>query len=493
VTHIPAGTYTLKEIASPDGYVIATEIKFTIDIYNNMTVDNVDAGSVDSDGKPTISMVDDTTKVELHKLAVIYQPTNIMPFTEFNTDPNAIEVYELLIKMGFTADEIEQVYNDAAAGLVDEDYIGELIEGRPFDLADIAELLKMKEDGRLRKLFDKFKEYEEYVAKATDENAVPEELVGAVMQVLDPEGNIVDEWTSTSEAHILEAVLVAGHTYTLHEVSAPTGYVLADDVTFTVSDNGTVDKVYLSDDVTKVTVTKYDITGEKEIAGAKLQVLDSEGNIVDEWFSGENAHEINGVLEAGGTYTLHEELAPDGYIVASDVTFTVDEKGEVTKVAMYDDTTKVKISKRDITTNEELPGATLQIIDKDGNVVEEWVSTSETHYIEAVLIAGESYKLHETIAPDGYEVANDVDFTVNADGTVTEVVMYDEKKPETPDTPDTPDSPSTPSSPSNPSSPSSPSTPNPSTGSGSGMMNGSFAMMAVAGSVMIAAKRKRED
>ena len=106
---------------------------------------------------------------------------------------------------------------------------------------------------------------------------------------------------------------------------------------------------------------------------------------------------------------------------------------------MIDDTTKVQISKQDITTGEELPGAKLQVIDRDGNIVEEWTSSNEPHFIEAVLKAGESYVLHEITAPDGYEIAADVEFTVNADGTVTEVVMKDEHTPTTFRTPYTGD------------------------------------------------------
>lgn len=107
---------------------------------------------------------------------------------------------------------------------------------------------------------------------------------------------------------------------------------------------------------------------------------------------------------------------------------------------MVDDTTKVRISKQDITTGEELPGAKLQVIDKNGDVIEEWTSTKEPHYLEAVLKAGETYTLHEVIAPDGYAIANDVEFTVNADDTVTEVVMYDDAVPVTKSTPNTGDS-----------------------------------------------------
>ena len=104
-------------------------------------------------------------------------------------------------------------------------------------------------------------------------------------------------------------------------------------------------------------------------------------------------------------------------------------------IVMVDDTTKVEISKLDITNDEELVGATLQIIDENGTVIEEWVSYEHPHFIEAQLIAGKTYTLKETIAPDGYTIANSIDFTVNEDGTVNTVVMYDEPIPDTPDTP----------------------------------------------------------
>ncbi|WP_298486967.1 SpaA isopeptide-forming pilin-related protein, partial [uncultured Ruminococcus sp.] len=62
VTELPAGGYTLKEIAAPDGYVIATDIRFTVDVYGKITVENVDATAVSENGNPLIVMVDDTTK-----------------------------------------------------------------------------------------------------------------------------------------------------------------------------------------------------------------------------------------------------------------------------------------------------------------------------------------------------------------------------------------------------------------------------------------------
>lgn len=132
-----------------------------------------------------------------------------------------------------------------------------------------------------------------------------------------------------------------------------------------------------------------------------------------------------------GEYIVREIEAPTGYILSDEsYPVTISEDGEVIEIKAVNKSTKVKISKQDITTGEELPGATLQIIDEDGNVATEWVSTDEAHFIEGKLIAGKEYTLRETIAPDGYEIASEIKFTVNTDGSVTEVVMYDEHTPD---------------------------------------------------------------
>lgn len=132
-----------------------------------------------------------------------------------------------------------------------------------------------------------------------------------------------------------------------------------------------------------------------------------------------------------GEYIVREIEAPTGYILSDEsYPVTISEDGEVIEIKAVNKSTKVRITKQDITTGEELPGATLQIIDEDGNVATEWVSTDEAHFIEGKLIAGKEYTLRETIAPDGYEIASEIKFTVNTDGSVTEVVMYDEHTPD---------------------------------------------------------------
>ena len=237
--------------------------------------------------------------------------------------------------------------------------------------------------------------------------------------------------------------------YIVREIEAPTGYILSgESYPVTVCEDGETITVRTINKPITVELSKIDVYGE-ELIGAEMQLENANGEIVDEWTSDGTNHVVTEL--PAGDYTLKEIAAPDGYVIATDIKFTVDVYGNVTVenveatatsengnplVVMIDDTTKVQISKQDITTGEELPGAKLQVIDRDGNVVEEWVSTNEAHFIEGKLTAGKEYTLKEIIAPEGYEITNEIKFTVNADGTVTEVVMYDEHTPdlETPPT-----------------------------------------------------------
>ena len=131
---------------------------------------------------------------------------------------------------------------------------------------------------------------------------------------------------------------------------------------------------------------------------------------------------------------------PDGYAIAERMEFEVLPNGEVQTFEMFDDTIKVKISKVDITTNEELPGAELVIKDKDGTEIDRWISTNGPHYVEK-MPAGD-YTLTEITAPNGYKVAESIDFTVLPTGEMQTVVMKDalEDTPTpTPDNTPTPD------------------------------------------------------
>lgn len=180
--------------------------------------------------------------------------------------------------------------------------------------------------------------------------------------------------------------------------------------------------------------TKTDATTGEELEGAKLQVIDADENVVEEWISTKEPHVVYALPE--GTYTLHEELAPyeDGYVSASDITFEVLEDGSVTKVEMKDEYSKTEISKTDITTGEELKGAKLQILDEDGTVLEEWVTDGKPHLVEKLPVNVE-LTLREITAPDGYEIAEDVKFTLKDTMEIQKVEMKDARTPEKPETP----------------------------------------------------------
>ena len=169
-----------------------------------------------------------------------------------------------------------------------------------------------------------------------------------------------------------------------------------------------------------VEVSKKDISG-KEIEGAKLQVLDKDGNIIDEWISEKEAHKVKGLKE-NETYILHEELVVGNYVKASNIEFTVSENKEKQKVIMIDKL--VEITKTDLTTGKELEGAKLEVIDGNGNIVDKWTSTKELHQVKG-LEEGKTYILRETTAPYGYEITEEIKFTVTTDKDTQKIEMKD--------------------------------------------------------------------
>ena len=248
-------------------------------------------------------------------------------------------------------------------------------------------------------------------------------LAGAQVQLLDSSKKVVAEWTTTTEPYVLSDELVVGETYTYHEVKAPDGYKLADDVTFTF--DGTKDlSVSMMDLKTETYITKTDITGSNEIEGATLTVAEADNlsTPIDEWVSQKEPHIIKGLLY-GKEYVLTEKIPAAGYVTANSITFSLNDDGSVTEVTMKDEVTKVEIIKVD-SKNQPLAGVKLQILDdKNSVVVPTWTTDGNPYRVDGKLIVGKIYRLHEVSTLPNYKLADDVEFTVLDTAEVQTVKM----------------------------------------------------------------------
>ena len=265
-----------------------------------------------------------------------------------------------------------------------------------------------------------------------------QELPGAKLVIKDANGKEVASWVSTNTPKYIKG-LEAGN-YTLCETQAPDGYELYTEcIKFTVKADGTVSTVIMynapKSKETKVQISKKDITSKEEIAGAKLRITDLNGKEIISWVSTTTPKLIKNLKP--GKYYLEETQAPDGYILSTEKKeFEVKEDGTVTSIVFYNEKqetkpNKVAISKQDMTTKQELPGATLVIKDANGKEIDRWVSTNEVHYVE---LEKGTYTLTEVIAPKGYVLSTEtITFTVDENGNVDKpVIMYNTKAVEVP-------------------------------------------------------------
>ena len=379
------GRYTLHEDEAPAGYVLAKDVSFTV---------------ADTTAIQPVSMID--KQVFIEKLDAEGNAVNGATLQILDAEGNVVDAWvtdgtphaanHLVIGESYTLRE-----TSAPAGYARAEDI-------PFDVTLAAE-------NQTVSMTDK----QVLVEKIDEENKF---VTGAKLQILDADGYVVDEWITDGSAHAANN-LVIGESYTLHEAETPEGYVTANDVSFTVEltpETQTITMIDMQVFVRKVTASDTDLPD------AQMQVLDSEGNVVDEWTTDGTAHAVIG-LAAGEHYVIHEAAAPTGYVCAADQHFTVEDDGKNQSYTVID---KQVLVEKVTATGTDLPNAKLQVLDGDGNVVDEWVSDGSPHAVSNLLI-GKDYILHEAETPEGYVHANDVPFTVAVKAETQTVSMIDKR------------------------------------------------------------------
>lgn len=456
-------TYTLREETAPYGYLRAEEVSFTVE--DTEEIQKVEM----KDDVPTGSILINKKGEFLEKVSVFEQIggwiSHVFEYLSGSLKEVTFEVYAREDIQAADGESKDYYKKDELVAEITTDHTGVARisglplgkyyvkeketahgfvldkEAREIDLLyrdqETAEITystdwqnkRQKAEVTVRK---KEKDADRMLQGAVFALCVKEDIKNAQGNVIMKADTVIEEQATNAQGMLrFEVDLPVGYTYYIKETAPAPGFSMTGErkeFTFDPenSEEACVSYEFTFENVpTVVEFTKTSLTDGKEVEGAKLQVKDEQGKVIDEWVSAKEPHIIR-ELVAGHTYVLEETLPADGYVTAESISFTVEDTGEVQKVEMKDDITKVEISKTDIS-GKELPGAKLAILDQEGNEVESWTSGEKPHYIEMLPIG--KYTLHEVSAPDGYLVAEDIIFEVKDTGEIQKVVMKDERKP----------------------------------------------------------------
>ena len=409
------GTYTVKETKAPEAYDLDWNT-YTVELTYKDQNTAIILGNVDS--KENVK----TGKIEIKKTDTEGNP---LKSGEFGIYANAdMYIGDTLYKKGQLVVSIKT--DDSGVARSDDlpygsYYVKEISaptqeagNSHNFVLSDDTQYVKI--NGKNKTDTVTFVDKKVTASKTTITGT--DEIKGAVMTVTDNDGKVIDTWTSDGNPHSIKG-LHEGWEYTLTETTAPKGYVKAESIKFTVSTDKKDQTLVMKDK--QFTASKKDVSGKNYVEGAKLEVRDDQNRVVDSWTSTKEDHYVSG-LEEGKTYTLTETTAPNGYVKAGSIEFTVSKDKVNQKVNMLDK--QVSVTKTDITGTQEVPGATLTVKDEDGNTVDTWVSGDKEHYVSG-LEEGKTYTLIEETAPEGYVRAEEITFTVTNEKVDQEVNMFD--------------------------------------------------------------------
>lgn len=399
------GTYTVKETKAPEAYDLDWNT-YTVELTYKDQNTAIILGNVDS--KENVK----TGKIEIKKTDTEGNP---LKSGEFGIYANAdMYIGDTLYKKGQLVVSIKT--DDSGVARSDDlpygsYYVKEISaptqetgNSHNFVLSDDTQYVKI--NGKNKTDTVTFVDKKVTASKTTITGT--DEIKGAVMTVTDNDGKVIDTWTSDGNPHSIKG-LHEGWEYTLTETTAPKGYVKAESIKFTVSTDKKDQTLVMKDK--QFTASKKDVSGKNYVEGAKLEVRDDQNRVVDSWTSTKEDHYVSG-LEEGKIYTLIEETAPEGYVRAEEITFTVTNEKVDQEVNMFD--AQVKVTKTDALTGDAVKGAEFTVFDKDGNIVDKWITDGTAHAVSG-LDAGKEYIIKETKTPEGYMTAPDRTLVVSGE------------------------------------------------------------------------------
>ncbi len=261
---------------------------------------------------------------------------------------------------------------------------------------------------------------------------------GAEINLYDPDGILVDSWSSSNnETHCRDG-LFTGAEFTLHADCAPEGYLLPADTIFSLNADGSVDYdgstttddednpvLLVEFEKTRVRFDAVDADGNR-LEVAVMQILNADGDVVDEWTSGSEPYCLEG-LTAGEEYTLRVSAVPEGYIPPdTEPVFYFEADGAVMSggdeilpedngdviLPIRIDPTRTIINTVDAVTGDPVAGAALEVLDDEDGLVEAWESGCEAHEITRLAI-GREYTLRMIEPAEGYLPAEDFSFVLD--------------------------------------------------------------------------------
>lgn len=467
----PGCTYTLTETVAPDGYAYAEDIRFKI---------SADGTAIIVDGKQQdtriLNMMDRKLELNINKLDSVdgipvtgatleIQDTNgnIVAGPWITGPDQQIDISRLAAGNGYRKDA------DTNPDALREYVLHESLAPESHKYAPDVRFA-IDRDGTIyyvrtglggRNVYEEAKDHTvvmyddpKLVVDKQDENGM--QVAGASFMITSSEDSAFEPiMINTTPYYIQTGTLQPNVTYTLTEVAAPKGYAYAESYDFTIDEAECVwiggrkadNKLFMVDASIQVRISKQDITNKQELPGAKLEIRDETGTVIYEFVSGEEPtlipSDVFTAPQPGSyrKYTLTEITAPKGYRKAEVITFALDSAGKVytvlndgygndvytelddNTVTMLDEPIEVRISKQDITTSKELPGATLVIQDEAGNEIYRFVSGNQPTLIpvEVFTVPDQPgsfsyYSLTEITAPDGYEIAETIYFAIDSEG-----------------------------------------------------------------------------